>query len=366
MSDSEAAGAVTPGNETGLNAQDQAILPSALLLLRAQTGLHPGAGTSVGAIDQPVQRERHTQWPCVQSGSLKGVLREAARQDKMQEDPVQFPSREAADQSEDIKAVFGPAVGQGDYGGALSVTDARILAFPVRCARNLFAWVSCPAVLERLRRDFQLAGLPLPALLARQAVTSLPDDQAAASEATVKNLFVSFTANPALSDPLILEDLLFRRASSAAGVEADGVAQWLEEEVCDAHLRPRERFVLLSDTAFTYLVRYATELTTRIRLNYDTKHVETGALFTLELLPPETLLYSVLLAGDPRGGQTHQTGSEIMKSLATSLDRRKLQIGGEETIGKGWCWVRCFTSPAPAQTTKLSPVQTTGKAGGTA
>src|SRR5207237_713332 len=41
----------------------------------------------------------------------------------------------------------------------LSVTDARILAFPVRSLRGVFAWVTCPAVLLRLTRDLGLAGL---------------------------------------------------------------------------------------------------------------------------------------------------------------------------------------------------------------
>ena len=44
----------------------------------------------------------------------------------------------------------------GKHAGALSLTDARILAFPVRSLKGVFAWVTCPAVLGRLNRDLKL------------------------------------------------------------------------------------------------------------------------------------------------------------------------------------------------------------------
>ena len=44
------------------------------------------------------------------------------------------------------------------------MTDARLLAFPVRSLKGVFAWVTCPAVLERFHRDLQLARLGAPPL----------------------------------------------------------------------------------------------------------------------------------------------------------------------------------------------------------
>ena len=43
-----------------------------ILYLFTRTPLHVGAGSSVGAIDQPVQRERHTGFPVIPASSLKG------------------------------------------------------------------------------------------------------------------------------------------------------------------------------------------------------------------------------------------------------------------------------------------------------
>jgi CRISPR-associated protein Cmr4 len=47
-----------------------------LLYLFTRTPLHVGAGSAVGAIDQPIQRERHTGFPLIPGSSIKGVLRD--------------------------------------------------------------------------------------------------------------------------------------------------------------------------------------------------------------------------------------------------------------------------------------------------
>ena len=49
-------------------------MTSRLLYLFTRTPLHVGAGASVGAIDQPIVRERPTGLPIIPGSSLKGVL----------------------------------------------------------------------------------------------------------------------------------------------------------------------------------------------------------------------------------------------------------------------------------------------------
>ncbi|RMI19935.1 MAG: type III-B CRISPR module RAMP protein Cmr4, partial [Calditrichaeota bacterium] len=94
---------------------------NALLTLHAVTFLHPGAGQSTGLVDLPVQRERHTGFPMLASSGLKGSLRDKAEQ---------AWGRDNAD----VAVIFGsPEAGGSDScAGALIVSDARILAFPVR------------------------------------------------------------------------------------------------------------------------------------------------------------------------------------------------------------------------------------------
>src|ERR1700688_2308407 len=71
----------------------------AILYLQALTSLHPGSGTALGTVDLPVQRERHTNWPTIAGSALKGVLRDAVReevaQDKDLEKLVRFDDKPA-------------------------------------------------------------------------------------------------------------------------------------------------------------------------------------------------------------------------------------------------------------------------------
>src|SRR5262249_6039747 len=130
-----------------------------LLFLHAQTALHPGSGTALGTVDLPVQRERHTHWPTIPGSALKGILRDRCREKARERHDG---SRKRANEDDrELVAAFGPgkieAGESNSHAGALSVTDARILAFPVRSLRGVFAWVTCAGVLDRLRRDLKLA-----------------------------------------------------------------------------------------------------------------------------------------------------------------------------------------------------------------
>jgi CRISPR-associated protein Cmr4 len=116
-----------------------------LMLLHAETPMHPGAGSALGTVDLPVARERHTGFPLIPGSSLKGVLRDKCANGNPKD--------------EKVFAVFGPDTeGAAKHAGALSLTDARLLAFPLRSLSGLFAWVTCPAVLERFLRDLRIVG----------------------------------------------------------------------------------------------------------------------------------------------------------------------------------------------------------------
>ena len=47
----------------------------AAVFLYAVSPVHMGAGSAVGVIDNPIQRERHTGHPCFAGSGLKGALR---------------------------------------------------------------------------------------------------------------------------------------------------------------------------------------------------------------------------------------------------------------------------------------------------
>jgi CRISPR-associated protein Cmr4 len=304
-----------------------------LLFLHAQTGLHPGSGTALGTVDLPVQRERHTLWPTIPGSALKGILRDRCREEAAQHYQDDGPDveeskrrtrrRKANEEDPRLVAAFGPGKVEESnaYAGALSVTDARLLAFPVRSLRGVFAWVTCPGALLRLNRDLHVAGLPPLA-----APDALEDTRALCAEGSPLRV----------GDKVVLEEFEFAvQGPTGAG------AGWLADHVStDAGTRERLRthLVILSDNYFTHFARNATEIVARVGLDYDRKTVSKGALFYQEFLPAETIFYSVVLASSSRS-KDHAAGAEqIMEYLAGHLkDGAVLQVGGDETIGKGLC-----------------------------
>jgi CRISPR-associated protein Cmr4 len=203
-----------------------------LMFVHALTSIHPGSGTALGVVDLPVQRERHTNWPTIAGTSLKGVLRAEA---KGHMDNGAW------------LAVFGPETDNAaDHAGAISFTDARLLAFPVRSLKGVFAWVTCLAALGRLRRDLALTALdPLPEAPA-------PD----------RNAAIVAKGSPLRQDGgLILEEFAFDAKDGA-----DPTAQWIAAHcVADEGTKEwlKERLAIIDDDAFGHFVQHATEVTAR-------------------------------------------------------------------------------------------------------
>jgi len=108
-----------------------------ILYLFTRTPLHVGAGASVGAIDQPVQRERHTGFPIIPGSSIKGVLADCG--DYLARDEngkiIIDESRKTSKRTDKGAHLFGLGASNvdGDNGqaGAISFGEAQILAFPV-------------------------------------------------------------------------------------------------------------------------------------------------------------------------------------------------------------------------------------------
>ncbi|KUJ92908.1 MAG: hypothetical protein XD40_1914, partial [Archaeoglobus fulgidus] len=144
------------------------------------TPVHAGSGAELSVIDLPIQRERHTGFPVIWGQSLKGVLRSRFRQLELDEkievesqkwkwkEKTKEVLKEKADEFikkvEERKRdpllteiVFGPATdGASEHAGAVSVGDAKILLFPVRSAKGVFAYVTSPIVIQRLKEDLEL------------------------------------------------------------------------------------------------------------------------------------------------------------------------------------------------------------------
>lgn len=308
---------------------------TALFFLHALTSLHPGSGTALGVVDLPVQRERHTGWPIVPGSSLKGVLRDECRRAVATSQGVGL---DEANNDGDVTNAFGPArvdAADTSYAGAVSVTDARVAAFPVRSMAGVFAWVTCPAVLQRMSRDLAYMKNGGSSAVADSWPTSFP--QPAEDEAVVPT-DTQLVVKTGGRESIILEEFEFQKASETS----DAVAAWFAEHAVDEPIKERMRgsLVVLHDDTFGHFVQHATEIVARIGLDYARKTVKQGALFYEEYLPPETVLYSLLAIEDGRQADSPvKPAKDILEFLRNNVPLH-IQIGADETIGKGLCAVR--------------------------
>ena len=261
-----------------------------LILLHALTPLHVGTGQAVGNVDLPIAREKATGFPLVPASALKGVLRD------------NFNNQSWATQ----------AFGDADRAGAWVFTDLRILCLPVRSFFGVFAYTTCPLILQRLQRHAQVFGI--------KGFENLSVE--------VQGADIALASNSALGkgNKVYLEDLDLTAKQSP---EADAVANAIAEKLLPNSERRyfTERFAVVSNDVFTFLSETATEVVARVRLEDNTKTVASGGLWYEEAVPAEALFYGFVGA----------TSAE--PSLASLQIDQPLQIGGDATIGRGLCKV---------------------------
>lgn len=276
-------------------------MSSRLLFIHAMSPLHPGTGQSVGAIDLAIAREKATGIPYLPGSSIKGVIRDCE-------------SGELQDK------VFGPKPVSDDVhsSGAVSFGDAKVLFMPVRSFAGTFAYVTSPFLLQRARRDLEMAGLG-----------ALPHVPLSAVERCV----ISDETLLECNNKVYFEELDFNRdkrpevesISNILGpyIFGEGGGDWLRQRLCIVH-----------DDVMSYFFEQGTEVRARIRLKEDTKVVEEGALWYEESLPAETVLLSLLHAFPPKSSKLSK---QNVFEYVHSLIKRPLQFGGNATIGQGFC-----------------------------
>jgi CRISPR-associated protein Cmr4 len=278
--------------------------------------VHMGAGQAIGVIDNPIQREVHTDHPLIAGSGIKGALRHHF-------------SRTWPDASL-IPRLFGPERNASEHAGAIAFSDAILVAFPVRSLKNAFVHATCPSALARLKR---LAGETAP-----WAIPSVAEGQARVASAGV------------LSDKQLLLEVFDFAAAEDPKVKE--IAQWLACHALpagDEHQYFRDKLrtdlVLLSDTEFGHFVRNATVVEAHVKIHDETGTAAKGGLFYTENLPPETLLAGLVLASvERRKGRDKEDLLDAESVLAAVLDDegerlglldRLLQVGGDATAGRG-------------------------------
>jgi CRISPR-associated protein Cmr4 len=286
--------------------------------------VHMGTGTAVGGlIDNPIQRERHTEYPMMAGSGIKGAIRH------------DYWAQGEANRNL-LSRLFGPDQSAAEHAGAVSFGDGQLLAFPVRCAKAGFVYATSPLLLARLNRSLALADIKV--------------------DWTIPSLESGYCRmrNPALlmDTKLALEAYELDGqldADNSLGAIADWLAQYALPDTTDYdYFREKLKtdLVLLSDDELHYFVVNSTVVEPHVKIDDVSGTADGGALFYTENLPPESLLFTVLMASQERykrgdSADNRLDASQIMNTLVNgnenwqALQSRMVQFGGDATTGRG-------------------------------
>lgn len=321
-----------------------------ILYLFTRTPLHVGAGASVGAIDQPIQRERHTGFPIIPGSTLKGVFADERTEiyDEPLKDEKGQSKKDAAGnrlterrsrRKPDGLWLFGKESNADFAAGAIQFGEARLLAFPIRSAKGSFAWVTCPLILKRAARD---------GIIDRSLIPQFPTPASGQPDNSDEVAFFAANGPLALGDKIVLEEYTFTRTGSheAADLGAEMeklLADPVWQEVID-HL------VILSNGMMTFFATTACEVTQHVRIEDVTGTADGGGLFNQENVPSETLFYAPLhafsefgkhLKTDQDQSRPPRTATEAIREFwPKPAETRLFQFGADATTGLGQCTVR--------------------------
>ncbi len=311
-------------------------------MFRTISSLHAGSGNDLGIIDLPIQREKHTSFPKVESSSLKGALREAF-ETKLNKDKEEFLNNFiniekqnefnekrtfnydysihlafGYDESELNDAIKNKFDDNKEFSGALGFSDARLLFFPVRSAKGVFAWITCPLILKRFQEEMQMCG--------NKISMNVPNVKIGEVSTFIGNTISINNKN------VVLEEYTFEEKQD---LKLDEFIKYFPQV--------EEKLAVLGDDDFKDFVNLSTEVITRTKIDNSTGTVAKGALFNEEYLPSETIMYFLVFASpifqkEDKKGIFKQNGNAeevlVMDFFEKSLPEI-VQLGGNATIGKG-------------------------------
>ena len=308
-----------------------------LLFLKAETPIHAGSGDSLGIIDLPIQRERHTGFPKIEASSLKGSIREAFEyklikliddENRKKENLRKINIAFGVDDSDldkfrkdEIQAEFLKDDTFQTFAGALSFIDSRILLFPVKSLRGIFAYITCPFVLKRLNTDWKV--------FKNEDLFEYNDfNELENTASNLDHLHVN-------KNSVMLEEFTFELQENEN--TKDIVAKLSEISGIEMI---KDKLVILPDDIFKDYVSNFTEAITRTKIDNENGTVEQGALWTEEYLPSETIMYSFVVYDDPHYKKINdfKASDEVKTFFEETVNnslKNILQIGGNATIGKG-------------------------------
>lgn len=260
----------------------------------AEQPLHPGTGQALGAIDQPVAREGGSNIPVIPGSSHKGSIKHAVT---------------GGNDKDPFWALFG---GTDNEGGVL-FSDIRLILLPIRSSVGSYKWATCPYLLERLARDLKRTGYGC-----SFEVPAVPDDRV--------------LTEGKIGERIYLEELTFTIDGAVDEKIRDELAKFIpsDDPYGKVAARLKKQLLIMSDDDFAWFARYGLPIYARNVLEKETK--KSRNLWYEEHLPADTLMYGIVA---PRSGSD---GGKTLNDLLDELTKLQyLQIGGDETVGRGIC-----------------------------
>jgi CRISPR-associated protein Cmr4 len=205
----------------------------------------------------------------------------------------------------------------------MSVSDARLLAFPMRSNIAPFVWVTCSSVLKRLKTDLEYISLG-------EKMTMYIQD--------IQGNNAIWIGKEESEKQIVLEDAVVN------------VIEKIEDDFFKNTFSELKRLILISDEMFDYAVSYCTEIQTNVKISSENGTAEDGSLRYQEFLPADSVLYTIVhysgrdlgeIKNDdkqnPLADLVKDMNAEMVKKYVEDTVKNFIQIGGDETLGKGIC-----------------------------
>jgi CRISPR-associated protein Cmr4 len=280
-----------------------------LTYLYLLTPLHTGGSADEGNL-MGIAREVHTEFPYLPASSLRGKIRSALELSNPQ-------SEEEKALAKEVSQFFGQKIkdGQQPTEGEVWFAEATLLFFPIASLSHHLVWITCPLWLERWNRWLQNS--PLTQLI--QITEAIP-------------ALVSFTPEPLYLQTAILKQNALGQLNTN---DSNSLSQSLQN-LTNANGMINQllkKLVIVDDEDCIALVETGLQREVRVALNEGEKTVKGGSFRSEEAIPPETVLFFPW--GMKPMKQTENT--QNIRAKTSELLKNKLQFGGLEGLGRGWC-----------------------------
>jgi CRISPR-associated protein Cmr4 len=304
-----------------------------MLFMYALESIHAGAGSSTGTIDNPIQRERHTQLPKIEGSSNRGAAREASWE--------KYLSTNNNGTKDEFAKYYGYKENKenGNTSSSVDFTDAQLLFFPVRSWKGVFAWITSPYVLNKFVQDYiRLFGTEVKI----NGIEDVTDDKVV----ILSDEKISFKNNN--TTKVLFEEYLFE-AEVNENVLFDNkkIGAWIKElfpDITDTVINSfSEHLAIVSDDVFKDFTELYTHKITRNKIDSNTGTAKDTGLFNEEYLPAESILYAQVVANDEFAKKNGKKAADVMEFVEENLPK-VYKIGGNQSIGKGLIQT-CFYPP---------------------